>query len=391
MHRKMISAMSVFLLVGTVLLAGCGSSDGGGLTSPGPAVKNDNIEISQYNGIEIEKVDIGEVTDEDVELEVSYRMMDYTTTEEVTDRPIQEGDTANVDYVGTVDGVAFDGGTAAGVDIDVSVNDTQYIEGFASSLIGHKAGDVFDADVTFPAEYHEPKLAGKPAVFTFTVNSVSVSTTPELTDEFVAENIEGCNTAEEFKEKLRKELEENNEKTASAQLESEAWEKVVRNTKVILLPEDEVKKEVDSFYSTYQSYAESYEMEFSEFLETYMSTTEEDFASQVQDAAEENVKQRLIVNAIAEKEGIELTDEKFEEKIKELAEEYGFASKEDFFTAYNGQVDEAQMKEYFLQEEVIKWVADHAVQVDAADLKDETGEASDTETAPEGEASEGGN
>ncbi|MCR4712473.1 MAG: hypothetical protein K5707_09260, partial [Clostridia bacterium] len=75
----------------------------------------------------------------------------------------------------------------------------------------------------------------------------------------------------------------------------------------------------------------------------------------------------------------------------ELAEEYGFASKEDFFTAYNGQVDEAQMKEYFLQEEVIKWVADHAVQVDAADLKDEAGDASGAETAPEGEASEDGN
>ena len=387
MYKKMISVMFAFLLAGTVFFAGC-SSSGGGLTSPGPAIKNDNIEISQYNGIEIEKVEIGEVTDEDVELEVSYRMMDYTTSEEVTDRPIQEGDTANVDYVGTVDGVAFDGGTAAGVDIEVSVNDTQYIEGFASSLIGHKTGDVFDADVTFPSEYHAAELAGKPAVFTFTVNSVSVSTTPELTDEFVAENIEGCNTVEEFKEKLRDELTANNESTASAQLQSEAWEKVVRNTKVILLPEDEVQKEVDSFYAMYQSYAESYEMEFSEFLEMYMGTTEEEFAEQVKSAAEETVEQRLIVSAISEKEGIELTDEEFEEKIVQLASDYGFSSKDEFFEAYGGQVTEDQMKDYFLQEKVIQWIADHAVQVDAADLEEETEETTDAETVPDEEASE---
>ena len=386
MNKKTAEMMAV-LLAAVFALAGCGSS-GGGLSSSGPAIKNDNIEISQYDGVEIEKVAVEEVTDEDVEMEASYRMMDYTTEEEITDRPVAEGDTVNVDYVGTMDGVAFEGGTAAGVDVVASVDDVDYIPGFAASLIGHNTGDVFDADVTFPADYHEAKLAGKAAVFTFTINKISVSSTPELTDAFVAENIEGCDTVDDFKAQLREELETNYADTANAQLESEAWEAVIANTTVIELPEDEVQKEVDGYYATYHSYAESYEMEFSEFLETYMGTTEDDFANQVQDAAEESVKQRLIVEAIAEKEGIALSDEAFEEKIKELADEYGFASKEEFFEAYDGQVNEDQMKDYFLQEEVIHWIMDHAVQVEAKEEEAAEETDPDAETVPDAETPE---
>ena len=161
-------------------------------------IETDNIIVGQYKGVEIEKVEVEAVTDEDIEDALNELVDEYTTTEDVTDRTdVQDGDIANIDYVGKIDGVEFEGGADEGFDLEIGSG--TFIDGFEEGLIGAKVGDTVDVKVTFPDPYeNNTDLSGKEAVFTVTVNSIQAEVVPELTDAFVAENTD-YTTIEEYR------------------------------------------------------------------------------------------------------------------------------------------------------------------------------------------------
>lgn len=210
---KKITALSLAAVLAAGLLAGCGSGSSSLASSSGSAASGsttafdysapltdegmwkdikalDYVTLGDYKGISV-PADVHNITDDAVQEQIDSILSDYATTNKVTDRAIKDGDTVNIDYVGKVDGKEFDGGSTNGSGTDVTIGTTQYIDDFIDQLVGHKPGDSFDVNVTFPDPYtSNTDLSGKDAVFATTINYISEKVNPDLTDDFVKTNLE---------------------------------------------------------------------------------------------------------------------------------------------------------------------------------------------------------
>ena len=335
------------LLAGIMILTGCAGSTG---------LETDEIKISQYKGVEITEVEKPtEITDEEVEYEIQAVLESNATVTEITDRPVQEGDTVDINYVGKVDGEEFAGGSADNYSLVIG-SDT-FIDGFEDSIIGHEVGETFDWNGQFPEEYHE-ELAGKACVFTITINAITQEELPELNDEFVQTISETATTVEEYKEELKAELENYAQKTYEYTLMGTAWAAVMENTEVLVWP-DSVEEQYNDLVEQYHVYADSEDMEYEEFIETNMGTTVEDFENTMREQIEATEKEMIAANAIAEAEGMELTDKVYEEQLVLMAELYGYGDVEMLKQA----ASEEELKEIALGLLVMRFVADNCVQV----------------------------
>ena len=294
-----------------------------------------------------------EVSDEDVDNYIqAVRQQNMAEAEGAA---AEDGDTVNIDFVGKMDGQEFDGGSAQGQ--EVTIGSGSFIDGFEDSIIGHKAGETYDWNGQFPDPYEsKPEYAGKPVTFTITVNSVMRM--PELTDEFVQTVSEESKTVDEYKEEVKKLLEDSAEDNYQYDLESEAWETVVEKAEVISYPEDEVKEAEEQIINNYKSLAEAYGMEYEDYI-TSQGMEVEDFEKQVNEVAENSVKQKYLAQAIAEKEKLTLTDEEYEEEFKKLAEEYGYPDVDTM----KESASEDELKNIVLQNKVKEWLADNCIQV----------------------------
>ena len=174
------------------------------------------VKLGEYKGLKKEQTPV-EVTEEDIKNELDRIANTNARTLDITDRPVQADDTVNIDYAGTVDGVAFDGGTAEGYDLKIGSH--SFIDTFEDQIIGHAIGEEFDVNVTFPEEYHAAELAGKPAVFHVKVNGIKAKELPEINDEF-AQDVSEFDTLEEYKEDLKKAILERKEKAAESELKN---------------------------------------------------------------------------------------------------------------------------------------------------------------------------
>lgn len=347
------------------------------------AIETDTIIVGQYKGVEIDKVEVEPVTEDMIDDVVNSLIEENTILEEVTDRKdVQEGDTVNIDYVGKVDGKAFDGGSDEGFDLEIGSG--TFIPGFEDGLIGAKSGETVDVKVTFPDPYtNNTDLSGKEAVFTVTVNSIQVEVVPELTDEFIAENTES-KTVAEYRESTRAELEQNNKENAQVERESAAWQVVVENTAMKAYDKEDVKKNAIS-YKEYMSYMISAYSGVS--LDDYVSqmgTTMEDFDADAVEQGKLAVKEQALVKAIADNEKLTLTDEEYAESVKETYEGYGYESEDDFWAAVEEQnIERKEMEENIrstkLYEKVIELVASNAIEVEPATTAGDATTASDAE------------
>jgi len=197
--RKSMKKRIITLAAGVltaVCMVGCGNK-----------VSDDVLTINQYKGLEVKKVEAIKVTDEDIEASINSTLSTMSTRNEITDRPVQNGDLVTIDYLGKVDGVAFDGGADEGAEL--SIGSGQFIPGFEEAIVGHSVGEVFDIDVTFPENYTET-LAGKDAVFTITLHKIEQVIVPELTEELLPKLSETATTIEEFKQEVKEDLEVQN-------------------------------------------------------------------------------------------------------------------------------------------------------------------------------------
>ena len=335
------------LLAGAMILTGCAQATG---------LETEELKISCYKGVEIEQVEKpAEITDEDVEAEVQAVLQAYATVNEITDRAVESGDTVDINFVGKVDGEVFDGGSADNYSLEIGSG--AFIAGFEDSIIGHKAGETFDWNGKFPEEYTE-ELAGKDCVFTITVNAITETIVPELDDEFVKTVSETAATVEEYKAELKEELEKNLQKEYDYTVKSSAWNVVLENTEVLVWPET-VEENYNNLLEQYKSIAEYYQMDYAEFIEAQMGTDVETFEAEMKKQVETSEKELLAAAAIAKEEGIELTDELYEEQLAYMADLYGYESTD----AIKEAAEEEELREMALAFLVMDFVVESSVQV----------------------------
>ncbi len=364
--KKKILAMTLSVLM-AASLAGCSKE-----------LSNDYVTIKQYEGLEVAKVDTTEVTDDEVETTVNGNLSAASTSEEIKDRAAQEGDTVKIDYVGSVDGTEFEGGSATGSSLELGsgsfIGANGDYKGFEEQIVGHNIGDKFDITVQFPSDYSNTDMADKIAVFNITLNGISVSSVPELTDEWVKDNSEESKTVEEYKAEIKKQLEETNKKTTDSTLQTEVMDALLEQVDVKKYPDGDVDEQIKTIKDYYTGLAEAYGMEFADFIEQYMGMTEEDFDSQSKEAAEKAVSRKLACELIAKKKKLEPTDKEYEKQVKEYAETSGY----DDVDAFKEQVGEDVLKTTILQQKVAEYLADKCVQVEQTETDTETTDESKT-------------
>ena len=306
------------------------------------------VTLGEYKGITVEKT-IEPVTDEDVEQEIQSSLESYPV--EVTNRSVQEGDTVNIDYVGRIDGEEFEGGSDEGALLKIGSG--QFIEGFEDGLIGASKGETRVLDLTFPQNYTED-LAGKAVEFTVTVNTIN-EPLEEPNDEWVAANIEGYYTVEEYKAGIRSEQEENNKQTAEEQMRYTAWTKVVDGCTINEYPETLVEMGKKLYTRQAETYAQYAGMELKEFIES-SGITQEEFDANAEEYGKDVAAQALVNQAICNVEGYTIGDEAYQEAMTNMLAEYG-CTEEELISAYG----QDNVEQSIMMNRVIQLILDNAV------------------------------
>lgn len=306
------------------------------------------VTLGEYKGITVEKT-IEPVTDEDVEQEIQSALESYPV--EVTNRSVQEGDTVNIDYVGRIDGEEFEGGSDEGALLKIGSG--QFIEGFEDGLIGASKGETRVLALTFPQNYTED-LAGKAVEFTVTVNTIN-EPLEEPNDEWVAANIEGYYTVEEYKAGIRSEQEENNKQTAEEQMRYTAWTKVVDGCTINEYPETLVEMGKKLYTRQAETYAQYAGMELKEFIES-SGITQEEFDANAEEYGKDVAAQALVNQAICNAEGYTIGDEAYQEAMTNMLAEYG-CTEEELISAYG----QDNVEQSIMMNRVIQLILDNAV------------------------------
>lgn len=282
------------------------------------------VELGEYKGIEVEKVEY-EVTDEIVDEELkSVQEMNARITD-AGDRAAEEGDLLNIDFEGFIDGEAFEGGKAEGHELEIGSN--QFIPGFEEQLVGKNKDEEVDVVVTFPEEYHEESLQGKEANFKVTINEIKEKELPELDDEF-AKDVSEFDTLEEYKESIREKLEEEYSSKEKAENENNVIDAVVESAEVDI-PEAMVESQLETELQEFDYNMRSQGLDLAQYLQI-TGSTEEDLKEQLKPMAEKRVRGDLVLEAIAKKEEIEVSEEDIDGKLMEMAESYEQEDKDKF-------------------------------------------------------------
>lgn len=331
----------------------------------------DYVELGEYKGLTVE-VEPTTASDEEVLKQIRANA-GSDILEEVTEGTVEEGDVANIDYEGKLDGEAFDGGTAK--DYDLEIGSGTFIPGFEDGLVGVKIGDTVDLPLTFPENYTE-ELAGKDVVFTVTVNSVKRM--PELTSDLVSTITDGEYTdVDAYKESVRKDLEDAKVAARPSEINNGLLTQIAANSTIKEYPQELVDYAANNMKNYYKQQAESSGMEFADFLTSYFNMDEDTFNEQVELVVKQNLRAELYLKAIAEQEGIELTDEEYEAKCEQFAEDYGFDSVEKFKAAYTEQ----EIRLSALEDKVLEFLSENATVVEKSE--DETEASSEAEASTE--------
>ena len=276
-----------------------------------------DVTLGDYKGLTVE-VTKQEVTDADVDARIEQDRQKVARTVDVEGRALENGDTVNLDYAGSVDGVAFEGGTAEGQTLTLGSN--QFIPGFEEQMVGMNIGEEKDLNVTFPEQYHAAELAGKAAVFHVKVNSATHTELPELNDEFAADASE-YNTFAEYKDSIVKELNEKAAKNNEVAVENALVEKATANAQMDI-PEAMIRDQVNYILREMQMRMAYQGLRLEDYLK-YTGQTVEQLADMYKGEAEQRVKMELTLEAIRKAEGVEPTEEDVQKQIAEQAERMG--------------------------------------------------------------------
>ena len=316
------------------------------------------VKLGQYKGLEAPKAEV-KVAAADVNARLK-EMADRNSRLVSVERAVKKGDTADIDFEGFDNGEAFDGGK--GENFDLEIGSGSFVPGFEEQLIGMKAGEEKDIDITFPENY-TPELAGKPVVFHVKVNEVKVKEVPAIDDEF-AKDVSEFDTLKDLKADIKKKMTAERTEAAQRAFEDVLMAKVAEGVEADI-PQEMVELQAERMMEQFKQQLASQGIPFDQYLKM-TGTTEADFRQQAEGPASEQVKMDLAVEAIIKAEGLEASDEDVENEMKSVAEKYGMDL--DTVKKYLRPED---VKEQVVREKVMKLVADNAVVVAPAEEKAE--------------------
>lgn len=295
------------------------------------------VTLGQYKGVEVEKADAS-VSAEDVEAELKKVQEQNARLLTVEDRGVEDGDQTVIDFEGFVDGKGFEGGKAE--DYPLTIGSHSFIDTFEEQLIGKKIGEECEVNVTFPTEYHAADLAGKPATFKVTVKEIKVKELPELNDEFASE-VSEFDTLDEYKKDVEKKLAEKKEIEANSKNEDAVVAKVVENA-TMEIPDKMIDAQAENMVQDMARRMQSQGLSLDMYLK-YTGMTVEQMKEQARPDAEKRIRTRLVLEAVAKAENIQISDEKVDKEVAKMAEAYKMEVEK--LKSYMSESDVKQMKE----------------------------------------------
>ena len=316
------------------------------------------VGLGKYKGVEIEKREPVTVSEEEIAAELSRQQNANAKIVDVTDRPVKDGDMIKLDYAGTVDGVAFDGGTAQNADL--TIGSGSFIPGFEDQLIGVSVDEEKDVEVTFPENYHEKTLAGKAAVFHCKVNGIKEKVLPELNDEF-ADEVSEFSTLDEYKNNIMKNLADRKENEQRQAKENDAVDAVIADAQ-IEIPDAMLRTQQEQIANEMAQNMQYQGLTFDQYLQ-YTGMTREAFLEQMKPQATKRIQTRLVLEEIVKAEGIEATDEDFEAELQKMADQYRMPV-ENVKSYFDSDQAKEDLKKDIAVQKAITFITDNAKEVE---------------------------
>ena len=337
------------------------------------------MKLGDYEGITV-NTDVYTYTDADVDAqfdkEINYYVeymdaYDYTATDKQT---VETGDTVNIDYTGTKDGVAFDGGTAQGAHLKIGSG--RFIDGFEDGLIGHAVGETVNLDLTFPENYSNADLAGAAVVFEVKINSIDEGKLPEINDALIASLNLGYDTVDACRQNVEDYLKNACDEKNSDAKKSAVWNAVYATCEVSDAPQELVDDIKTRIAANAQSYADYYKVDLATFITNYMGLTEEEYEKQTAESAAESAKEKLAIAAIAKKAGISLSDDDVKAAAETEYSDYGYDSADALLSA----IGQGAYYDYVLSDKVNEYLIDQVtiVENDPISITETDSAAADT-------------
>ena len=359
LKRIASAALTAVILLCFPILSGCKKTETEEESKKYDYNLSEYITLGNYKGLTVEKADTT-VTEEQLDAEIASVITSNTKSADVTERGAVAGDTMTIDYVGTIDGIPFDGGTATGKSFQLS--EDAAIDGipFGTLLAGAKTGDTVQLKITLPEDYEKSAvLAGREASFDVTVKGLTEIVVPELTDDFV-KTISDCTTVSEYKAYLTKQLEEQNLEDAKTVRLNELWQKILEASSIIKYPETELNAYIEEMTSYYEQYAAYYGYKLEEYLSQSYGIDMQTFNADCLSYAQNAVKEEMVLYSLARTEKIELSNEEYAEGLEKYAALYGYDSAQ----ALEEQYGHETLFNSILWDKVMEFVSEQAVEVE---------------------------
>lgn len=347
MKKKWIMLSAAILAAG--MLSGCGAEE----TTVLKDMKVDKyVTLGEYKGLQVSAEPMVTVTEEDVESTLLQVYISNVTADNggVMDRAVAEGDTVNIDYVGKKDGVAFDGGSNQGDSL--TIGSGRFIPGFEEGLVGVMPGETVDLDITFPEDYSNAELAGKPVVFTVTVNFIQPS---QMEDTVVAGfGDENFKTVEDMRSYVRDYMNEKAQENYETGVQNTVLAVFMQNCEFKEMPESMVANYEENIRASIEAMAMSNGVDADTYTQYFYGADFETFATGY---AEESARQSMALQSVANKENLNVSDEELQEKLLEYAKNAGYETVEE----YVGENSMEEYREFFMLEKVTRYLTENAV------------------------------
>ena len=324
------------------------------------------VTLGQYKGVEVPAPD-RTVTEEDIQHRIDRELDSNARMIDVDDRPVEDGDMIKLDFSGSVDGVPFDGGQ--GTDYPLTIGSGSFIPGFEEQIIGHAIGEDFDVNVTFPENYHAEELKGKAAVFACKVNSIQKKELPALDDEF-AQDVSEFDTLEEYREDIRKTLQEQKDNLAKNQKENAVVEKIVEQAQMDI-PDAMIDEQVRRMREDFVNRLQQQGMTMEQYMQ-YTGMDENALYVQMRPEAVRRISNSLVLEAVGKAENIEISEEKVDEEISKMAEQYSMDVEN--LKQMMGDYEISQIRNDLMVQAAVELVTEAAVETEKAAETEEAGE-----------------
>lgn len=327
------------------------------------------VELGEYKGVTVTKSEVA-ITDAEVDAEIENTRKMQARTVDVTDRAVQDGDTVNIDFEGFVDGEAFDGGK--GENHSLEIGSHSFIDNFEEQLIGKNAGDEIEVHVTFPEQYHAKELAGKPAVFQVKIHAIKTKEMPELNDEFVSD-ISEFETVDEYKEDVKQKLLKRKEDAAKGAKEDEAIQKIIHASKMDI-PEPMIDMQCESMIQEFEGRISQQGLSLEQYLQ-FSGSNVEKMKEQVRPEAIQRIQTSLVLENIAKKENIEVTQEAIDAQIEKMASVYGMPGEK--MKEFLSDEDKENIERNISIEKAVEIIMANAVEVEKQEEESSSEEAAE--------------